>query len=202
MSSVLLAYPAPFLSFAKFKRKLDSILRNLADFELICASDPNGFIERYCTEKSAPIEFRIVTPQLIFREMTHATIFNDGDSLASLVQEIKSSGVPVREIATPLTRVVNKDKDEKYDVYIGRGTPWGNPYAVGFGNGPDEVQDDRYEAIRKFRYDFDKDYLRGGKEFKKEILQLSGKRLGCHCKPLACHGDVLADYLNALDDGK
>ncbi|MFA0332436.1 DUF4326 domain-containing protein [Vibrio cyclitrophicus] len=28
------------------------------------------------------------------------------------------------------------------------------------------------------------------------------KRLECFCKPEACHGDVLADYLNSWDDGK
>lgn len=31
---------------------------------------------------------------------------------------------------------------------------------------------------------------------KADALQLRGKVLGCHCKPLACHGDILADYLN------
>ncbi|ASF45912.1 DUF4326 domain-containing protein [Methylovulum psychrotolerans] len=36
----------------------------------------------------------------------------------------------------------------------------------------------------------------------RELLQLRGKVLGCHCKPAACHGDVLANYLNSLDDGK
>ncbi|TBV87515.1 DUF4326 domain-containing protein, partial [Citrobacter freundii] len=29
-----------------------------------------------------------------------------------------------------------------------------------------------------------------------------GKILGCHCKPYPCHGDVLARFLNELDDGE
>lgn len=201
MRSVFVAYPPGFKSFSKFKRKLDKILCKLPEFEIICTEDQNGLVGRYCLERAQSLAFRLLSPPSIFKEMTHAVIFNDGETLASLSAEITAAGVPVRDIQTPVTRVVNKDKDEAYDVYIGRGTPWGNPYAVGFGNGPDEDQDDRDEAIRKYRYDFERDYLRGGEDFKQQLLQLRGKRLGCHCKPLACHGDVLADYLNALDDG-
>ncbi|CAG1022170.1 hypothetical protein DOJK_01483 [Patescibacteria group bacterium] len=53
--------------------------------------------------------------------------------------------------------------------------------------------------IRKYQYDFDKGYLKSSKD---QLLKLRGKILGCHCKPLACHGDILANYLNSLDDGK
>jgi len=70
---------------------------------------------------------------------------------------------------------------------------------VGFGASPGEEQNDRNEVIRKFKYDFERGYLRKNKE---EVLKLKGKILGCHCKPLACHGDVIAKYLNRLDDGK
>lgn len=33
-------------------------------------------------------------------------------------------------------------------------------------------------------------------EFKKAVLSLKGKKLGCFCKPLACHGDVIKEYLD------
>jgi hypothetical protein len=91
--------------------------------------------------------------------------------------------------------VVNKDRGEKYDVYIGRGSEFGNPYAIGFDG-------DRDEVIRKFAYDFERDFLRGGAELKEKLKQFKGKRLGCHCAPAPCHGDVLAEYLNCLDDGR
>lgn len=90
------------------------------------------------------------------------------------------------------TSVANIDRQEKYDVYIGRGSGWGNPYVIG-------IDGDRDEVIRKFQYDFDRGYLKSSKE---QLLKLRGKILGCHCKPAACHGDVLANYLNSLDDGK
>jgi hypothetical protein len=37
-------------------------------------------------------------------------------------------------------------------------------------------------------------------EFKRRIHELKGKTLGCFCKPEACHGDVIAEYLNNLQD--
>lgn len=98
-----------------------------------------------------------------------------------------------------ITTVVNVDKGAKYDVYIGRGSPWGNPHAVGFGASIGEEQNDRNEAIRKYKYDFERGF---SKTSKADYQQLKGKILGCHCKPAACHGDVIAEYLNSLDDGK
>jgi len=29
-----------------------------------------------------------------------------------------------------------------------------------------------------------------------QLDNLQGKVLGCHCKPLACHGDILAELAN------
>ena len=34
-------------------------------------------------------------------------------------------------------------------------------------------------------------------EYRRRIEGLRGKTLMCFCKPLACHGDVIAEYLNA-----
>jgi len=73
------------------------------------------------------------------------------------------------------TRVVNCHK-EPYDVYIGRGTKWGNPFKDGT----------RSEVISKYR-----DYIIRNKELMNCLHELEGKVLGCHCKPKACHGDIL-----------
>jgi len=59
---------------------------------------------------------------------------------------------------------------------------------------------DREHVINQFRYDFDTDSFPNKK--KSEVHKIAGKRLACFCKPNACHGDVLADYLNSYDDGK
>ena len=63
-----------------------------------------------------------------------------------------------------------------------------------------EEGDDREEVIRKYKYDFD--FEKFPNKEKSEVHKLTGKRLGCFCKPQACHGDILADYLNSWDDGK
>lgn len=75
------------------------------------------------------------------------------------------------------TTVVNLRKSA-YDVYIGRGSKWGNPF-------PMKCENDRAYVI-----DMYEDYARD--TFTKEdLIPLVGKRLGCYCKPKICHGDVL-----------
>lgn len=76
-------------------------------------------------------------------------------------------------------------------------------YTVGMSGGIAIGQDgDREEVIRKFAYDFNRGFLRGGEDFNEKLKALRGHTLGCHCKPYACHGDVLAEYLIKLDDGE
>jgi hypothetical protein len=93
-----------------------------------------------------------------------------------------------------VTKVVNREKGEPYDIYIGRGTPWGNPYHVGTGPG----RYSREEAIRLYREHFERTILSDNRK-RNALFALRGYRLGCHCKPLACHGDVIAEFLNSTD---
>jgi hypothetical protein len=83
------------------------------------------------------------------------------------------------------TTVVNKNHS-KFDIYIGRGSIFGNPYRIG-------IDGNRAEVIHKYKLDFN-----NGKFLEEQLSTLKGKRLGCFCKPLACHGDVIAEYLNSL----
>lgn len=75
----------------------------------------------------------------------------------------------------------------KADVYIGRGSPFGNPYVLG-------ADGDREEVIRLYRIYFH-DKIARDPGFRVQVEALRGKRLGCHCSPLACHGDVILEYL-------
>lgn len=83
-------------------------------------------------------------------------------------------------------KVVNKSK-EQYDVYIGRGTPFGNPYVIG-------RDGTREEVIAKYKAYF-YDRIKHDKNFLRQVMALKNKVLGCHCKPLACHGDVIKEFL-------
>jgi len=76
-------------------------------------------------------------------------------------------------------------KRERYDVYIGRPSKWGNPFVIG----PDG---DRGEVIAKYRA-----YLLASPGLMAALPELRGKVLGCWCKPAACHGDVLAELVDS-----
>lgn len=75
-------------------------------------------------------------------------------------------------------------KREKYDVYIGRPSKWGNPFTIG-------KDGTRLEVIQKY-----KEYILSNNELMKQLSELEGKTLGCWCKPKSCHGDVLVDLIN------
>ena len=70
-----------------------------------------------------------------------------------------------------------------YDVYIGRPSKWGNPYKIG----PDGS---RAEVLSKYT-----EYIIHSQVIM-DIDELTGKTLGCWCKPLLCHGDVLLELAN------
>jgi hypothetical protein len=82
-------------------------------------------------------------------------------------------------------------KREEFDVYIGRGSRWGNPYSHKVGTLAEHVVESRTEAIQKFE-----EYLLSNEELMASLPDLKGKTLGCWCKPKSCHGDILLRYAN------
>lgn len=88
------------------------------------------------------------------------------------------------------TTVVNLH-GEPFDVYIGRPSIWGNPYSLR----KNATEEERAECIEKFK----KHFLNNPELMKRAREELKGMVLGCYCKPLACHGDVIADYVNGED---
>lgn len=87
-----------------------------------------------------------------------------------------------------MTEVVNK-RDRLYDVYIGRGSIWGNPFTV--------EQFGRDECIEKYEQ-YIRDKLQNNPELWQELQKLEGKVLGCFCKPKRCHGDILVKILEEI----
>lgn len=96
--------------------------------------------------------------------------------------------------------VVNKYK-EPYDVYIGRGSKWGNPFThINDKQTKAEfIVPTREESIEKFR-EYIIQRIENGEVTIEELLELAGKRLGCFCKPKSCHGDVLVEIVSAILD--
>jgi hypothetical protein len=98
-----------------------------------------------------------------------------------------------------VTKIVNIKFDD-YDIYIGRGncpktgrgSKWGCPYTI-IKDRPTlakEVVDSKEEALSKYR-----EYVLANPELMESLDELEGKTLGCFCKPLECHGDILLELL-------
>lgn len=79
-----------------------------------------------------------------------------------------------------------------YTIYIGRenkklnlkASKWNNPYSV--------KEYGRENALRLFR-----EYVTNGsgKHLLNDLHELKGQTLGCYCKPLPCHGDILKELV-------
>lgn len=72
-------------------------------------------------------------------------------------------------------------KRSPHDVYIGRPSKWGNPFAIG-------RDGTREEVVEKYRQ-----HLLSSPALLAALPELKGKTLGCWCAPQACHGDVLSE---------
>lgn len=201
MAKILILYPKLFNCYSKFSRKMEKITSSLEEVTLVYPSDPNKLITRFYEQVKVKKNIRMIaswTPD----DITHAVIFDDGEEFANEAALLIASEKPLRIIKIAITRVINIRRETEYQSekstpkyeYIGRGSYWGNPYSMY------EEGDDREEVIRKFRYDFE--FEKFPNKDKSEVYKLAGKRLGCFCKPQACHGDILADFLNSWDDGK
>ena len=92
------------------------------------------------------------------------------------------------------TKVVNKHHGESFDVYIGRGSKWGNPFSHLDNTKAQFKTATREESVQKYR-----EWIQTQPELLNDLHELKGKTLACFCKPKSCHGDVLAELADALD---
>jgi hypothetical protein len=65
-------------------------------------------------------------------------------------------------------------------VYIGRGSPWGNPFVIG-------RDGDRETVCNRFRDEILPTI---------DVSSLRGRDLVCFCKPARCHGDDILEKAN------
>jgi hypothetical protein len=86
------------------------------------------------------------------------------------------------------TTVVNL-RHEPFDIYIGRGSKWGNPFRIG-----NHRTGTRQAVIARYRA-----FLMAPEQkwLMDSLHELKGRRLGCYCAPEACHGHVLAELADA-----
>lgn len=80
------------------------------------------------------------------------------------------------------TQVVNIKSGSSYDIYIGRGSVWGNPH-------PLKSRQEAHVLECLLGYC---DYLMSHTQILSRVHELHGHALGCYCAPARCHGDILA----------
>ncbi len=95
------------------------------------------------------------------------------------------------------------DKDNVYIARAGvvfvnkkRYPPSSSKFANPFKIGKDGT---REEVIIKYRNHIT-NKVENDKSFKDELLSLKGKKLGCWCHPLECHGDILVELIEKYSD--
>lgn len=85
------------------------------------------------------------------------------------------------------TKVVNIKNNSPYDIYIGRGSKWGNPFPM--------KTNSEQERVRVIKMYAEWIQLPEQQHLLDDLESLRGKTLGCFCAPLACHGNVLIALL-------
>jgi hypothetical protein len=98
-----------------------------------------------------------------------------------------------------MTTVINiKNKTGAVnEVYIGRPSALGNPIAIGKPCMICGQKHDRGGTLVCYRI-YLADRLIKDPEFRDLVISLKDKTLVCFCKPLACHGDILAEVCEQL----
>jgi hypothetical protein len=95
-----------------------------------------------------------------------------------------------------MSKIVNMHQ-EPYDILIDRTTKWGNPFSHREGTKAKYKVSSRREAIQKYS-----EWVLTQPELMNSLHELKNKTLGCHCKPKACHGDILVKMvldMNSVD---
>ncbi|MGH1461249.1 MAG: DUF4326 domain-containing protein [Neptuniibacter sp.] len=89
--------------------------------------------------------------------------------------------------------VVNKYKHGNIGIYIGRGSPFGNPYKMAGEASRDQVCD-QYEGYFKKKVETDP-----GFKIQLDVLVAKARkedvRLVCFCAPKRCHGETIKRYI-------
>ena len=99
-----------------------------------------------------------------------------------------------RGFGGPTTVVNRRHEGSRYDVYIGRGPggtvprygrgKWGNPFVVG-------EDGTREDCVEKYERWF---LTKRWGQLREIPTEIKGRRLGCTCAPLPCHGDPVAKW--------
>ena len=88
-------------------------------------------------------------------------------------------------------------KNETYTRYIGRSGDFGNPFIIGpFCTRAESIERHRQWLLKWLQHQEEVVIgIYSNRWVIEHLEELRGEVLGCYCKPLACHGDVLVELL-------
>lgn len=148
------------------------------------SSESLWFVGDYGIEVCNPVPMPFINHngQLGFFEVPDELLIQHWSNLPSH-EDVITSPVTHRPMVLNRYHLPNRGRPLPLNsVYIGRGTPWGNPFIVG--KDPD--------PITQFgNYVFDNSEL-----ITRIQKELRGKHLVCSCAPRPCHGDILRVIAN------
>ena len=104
---------------------------------------------------------------------------------SSIAECIEASGAM---LLVPRVLNLRRDRVGHCDLFIGRGSPWGNPFRIG-------RDGDRSAVLRRHER-----WLRDQHHLLRRIGELRGRNLVCFCAPLGCHGHLLLRLANGTRD--
>lgn len=194
---LLVCLSSSFSNRALLEAKLRNYTAELEIGAVIIVNDVRGLLERYFGDaivRKVPLSAPLGERRRLVENAKWVVLFWDGTGIGDYLYFSSLNSKRIKVIPFASTRVVNKDRGDEFELYIGRGTPWGNPFAIS-----DALS--REQVIEMYREYFQKKFI-DDEEGNRAIKSLRGRILGCHCKPAACHGDVIAEYLNNLSDGE
>jgi predicted RNA-binding Zn-ribbon protein involved in translation (DUF1610 family) len=112
------------------------------------------------------------------------------DMAGGRAHHIAADGRGAEAAEEPETTLVNMGSTGREGVTpIDRSTQFGNPFRLEK-DGGDYTREGSIEAYRVwFAEQLEDD------EFREAVEDLRGETIGCWCKPKACHGDVIVEYL-------
>jgi len=101
-------------------------------------------------------------------------------------------------------RVLNKGRARRglYGVYIGRGSPLGNPFIIGKDGTRAEVIDKYKPYLENALKEGNPVIVKAMNDISEMSMQYAGVNLLCHCKPKRCHGDVIKSIIEDVAKAK
>ncbi|MDK9793807.1 DUF4326 domain-containing protein [Vibrio sp. D431a] len=156
-------------------------------------------LEGACLYKK-PSLVRITNSNVFLEEGIKVAILNEDENISfthyiTILNSCKQ--IPKNTVNTEtskfykssLTYTTNIKDNHEYDLYIGRGSIYGNPYSRRDGF-------TKEECIHNHSYDFCREILPNIQQIKTDLDNKKGIRLGCFCSPKSCHGDIYTWYCN------